>query len=242
MRDTKRLNPFGIPNITRALDFRIIVSDQERVSPVSTRPSEVGDGKNETKLGQSSCKSKPQVLHCAKGNSDSQDKSVIGMKGFFYRFCCVLVILAGTLFFSMGCAPVSRNTVRQTGAKPPHREERRKQSVPAVPFEADQYGNVVVDLTLCPALDENRTAVEVDGTPLGRPIVLTHLMGNIYYALDSRCGRDTCTAVVASSEIICPCDSTHYDFSGAAVEGGGRRPLRELPSLLNGNRISITLK
>ena len=149
-------------------------------------------------------------------------------------------MMTATWFAVTGCAPTSRTVSGEKGANA-RKEAKRKQMAPSVPFETDDAGNVVVNLDRCPALDDDHTAVTVEKTALSRPIILTHLTGNIYYALDSRCGHDSCTAIATLDGIFCPCDSTQYDFSGAAVKGSGGIPLRELPSLLNGSAIVITV-
>jgi Rieske Fe-S protein len=157
---------------------------------------------------------------------------------FLCRIFGGLLILIAALWIVVGCASKAVRPAREAG-KPP--QESPRQNAPSCSFVLDNDGSLIVDLSECAGLEEDNSAVVLKGSALGHPLFLTHLTDQLFYALDSRCGHGACLAQNVPGGILCPCDSTRYDFSGAVLSGPGTEPLREFPSLKNGHRIRITI-
>jgi Rieske Fe-S protein len=169
-------------------------------------------------------------LRLRKRQLGGQTMSMIETRNTSVRIGGLLLVMWAA-FWMAGCAAKSGRGMRETG-----------EPASACSFQVDNDGSVIVDLGDCPRLDEDNSAVVLKGTSLGRPLLLSHLTDQLYYALDSRCGQDNCTVQLLPGGWLCPCDSTRYDFSGAPVEGPTAQPLREFPSLKNGTRVRISLK
>jgi len=193
-------------------------------------------------LRGSSCESKVKALDCAKGTYNGGDMIPAGKGRIIFRLWCILSFLAAALCMGTGCNK-TREAARESGSPPQtHHTTNEHPGVPSCSFDVDSDGSLIVDLGKCRTLEDDSTCVVLTGSSLGRPIFLAHLSDQIYYALDSRCRDGQCTARVSEQSVFCPCDSSRYDFTGAVTRGPAVQPLRELPSLKNGDRIRITTK
>ncbi|HEY3296303.1 MAG TPA: hypothetical protein VGL38_12825 [bacterium] len=162
------------------------------------------------------------------------------MRRFFFRICCALIFLAICLCTGVGCNHAKR-AGRETGTVSPRPPTAREHAgAPTCSYVVDDSGNLILDLNECRTLQDDSSCVVLKGSSLGRPIYLTHIEDQIFYALDSRCAQGGCNATVHGKEFVCPCDSTHYALTGAILRGPASTGLRELPSLKNGNRIRVT--
>ena len=62
-------------------------------------------------------------------------------------------------------------------------------------------------------------------------------------AYDPTCTHEECTVAYNQKEkkILCQCHGSKYDMDGQVLNGPAEKPLREIESTLNGNRIIISL-
>ena len=93
-----------------------------------------------------------------------------------------------------------------------------------------------MNLANYPQLSGNNTAVSVNGTPLGRPLIVTHVTGDQYHALDSSCTHQQCT--VAAS-MHCPCHGSVYSLTGQNISGPAPRPLTSFEVTKDGTTLTI---
>ena len=98
-----------------------------------------------------------------------------------------------------------------------------------------------INLADYPALEHDNGAVSVGSNPLGRPLLVTHTSGEIYYALDSQCTHQGCTVAATLPTLNCPCHGSRFSLSGAVVIGPAARPLSSFTVHKNGNTLTIDL-
>ena len=109
------------------------------------------------------------------------------------------------------------------------------------PFTVDENNNVRLDLNECGELLPDNTAIRLDGTPLGRPLLVTHTSGESFFALDSRCTHQGCTVAATTPTLNCPCHGSRFNLSGTVNQGPAAAPLRELPLTKQGSVLIIEL-
>ena len=103
---------------------------------------------------------------------------------------------------------------------------------PAVPT-GQTYSMNLADY---PALASNNSAVSVDGTPLGRPLIVSHITGDEYHALDSRCTHQSCTVPPSMN---CPCHGSRYTLTGSVIQGPAPRALTSFAVSKEGDVLTI---
>lgn len=101
-------------------------------------------------------------------------------------------------------------------------------------------GTATVNLADFPALAAEDSAIAVNGTALGRPLLVTHITGDDYHALDSRCTHQGCTVAATSPTLNCPCHGSRYNLLGGVVNGPAPRPLTSFAVTREGNTLTVT--
>ncbi|MBI5060243.1 ubiquinol-cytochrome c reductase iron-sulfur subunit [candidate division KSB1 bacterium] len=109
------------------------------------------------------------------------------------------------------------------------------------PFTIDENNNVRLDLNDCGELLADNTAIRLDNTPLGRPLLVTHTSGESYFALDSRCTHQGCTVAASTPTLNCPCHGSKFNLTGTVNQGPAASPLREIPLTKQGSVLIIEL-
>jgi Rieske Fe-S protein len=109
------------------------------------------------------------------------------------------------------------------------------------PFTVDENNNVHFDLNECGELLADNTAIRLDNTPLGRPLLLTHTNGENYYALDSRCTHQGCTVGATTPTLDCPCHGSKFQLTGIVSAGPAASPLREFSVTKQGSVLIIEI-
>lgn len=100
-------------------------------------------------------------------------------------------------------------------------------------------GTYDVNLDDYPQLAADNTAVHITGSPLGRAILLVHVTGETYRALDSRCTHNGCTVGATSPTLNCPCHGSRFRFDGTVAQGPAAAPLPTYPVTKNGSILTI---
>jgi Rieske Fe-S protein len=144
----------------------------------------------------------------------------------FLKTCCALGAAGALVSLGVSCSKSSNPT---------------QPSAQGCPFTVDNQGRVVLDLTECTALSGDNSSTQLVGTSFGRPILVTHTTGQIYYALDSRCTHQSCTVSPTTPTLNCPCHGSRYALDGTVVQGPAPRRLPELALAKNGNLLTITV-
>jgi cytochrome b6-f complex iron-sulfur subunit len=99
-------------------------------------------------------------------------------------------------------------------------------------------GTLVMTIDAASPLAAPGTAVIVDNS-LGKFLV-AHTGPETFVALTAVCTHFGCTIVRFDNPIFeCPCHGSRFDTSGAVVRGPASAPLRQFPTRLNGDVLTI---
>ena len=90
-----------------------------------------------------------------------------------------------------------------------------------------------------PALIGDSSVVAVEGSPLERRLLVTHLSGPDYHAFDSICTHQSCTVDPAAGSIHCPCHGSVYNLLGENVSGPAPRPLTSFTVTVDGDVLTV---
>ncbi len=102
-------------------------------------------------------------------------------------------------------------------------------------------GTVTLNLDDYPALAQDNSSVSVEVTALKQPLLVTHLTGETYYALSSRCTHHGCTVAATTPTLNCPCHDSHFNRDGSVAKGPAKQPLKSFPITKEGNILVIEL-
>jgi Rieske Fe-S protein len=164
------------------------------------------------------------------------------MQQISLRLWCLALVLVAIVCSGVGCKKAAKSVVETSGKPPAQNEAEALKAPPSCKYVVDGDGNLIVDMTDCHALAADSSFVLLQRTKLGRPVILSHDTGQLFYALDSRCTKDGCELRADSVTLFCPCDHSRFSLSGRVLDGPATAPLHEFPSLKNGDRIRITLR
>ncbi|HEY3294805.1 MAG TPA: Rieske (2Fe-2S) protein [bacterium] len=145
----------------------------------------------------------------------------------FIRTCCALGAVGAASWLGIGCSKSGNSNPSNPQSGPP--------------FSVDGQGRVVVNLSDVPALQQDNQAVAFFGTPLGHPLIVTHMTGDSYFALDSTCTHQSCTVDATSPEISCPCHGSLYNLNGTVARGPARASLPHYTLTKANNTLTIAL-
>jgi Rieske Fe-S protein len=101
-------------------------------------------------------------------------------------------------------------------------------------------GTATLSLAEHPALAADNSAVAINGTALGRPLIVTHLSGDTYHALDSRCTHQACTVAATTPTLNCPCHGSRFNLAGGVVNGPAPRPLNSYAVTREGDTLTVS--
>ena len=133
----------------------------------------------------------------------------------FLKLCLTAGALGTLTYLGIGCSKSGKDN-------------------PAGPAAGATYA---LNLANYPALAADNSAVSVTGTPLpNRPLIVTHVSGDEYHALDSTCTHQACTV---PASMRCPCHGSVYNLSGGNVSGPAPRPLTSYQVTKDGNTLTV---
>ena len=81
----------------------------------------------------------------------------------------------------------------------------------------------------------------VDAPGLALPLYVYRLEGGGFSAVSTRCMHRGCQVEPAAEHLVCPCHGSEYGNTGEVLKGPTQRPLRQLPVVVEDERILIEL-
>ena len=102
-------------------------------------------------------------------------------------------------------------------------------------------GTVTLNLDNYPALAQDNSSVSVEVKSLEKPLLVTHLTGETYYALSSRCTHAGCTVDATTPTLNCPCHDSRFNRDGSVAKGPATQALKSFPITKEGNILVIEL-
>jgi cytochrome b6-f complex iron-sulfur subunit len=97
----------------------------------------------------------------------------------------------------------------------------------------------IMNLADYPALNADGSVVAVEGTPLERRLLVTHIGGPEYHAFDSSCPHQGCIVNPAAGSMQCPCHGSVFNLLGGNVSGPAPRPLTSFTATYDGSTLKI---
>ena len=89
-------------------------------------------------------------------------------------------------------------------------------------------------------LGDRRFAL-VDAPGMLLPLYLYKLGDGRYSAVSTRCMHRGCQVEPVADHLVCPCHGSEYTNTGEVLKGPTERPLRDLPVVVDGDRLLIAL-
>jgi cytochrome b6-f complex iron-sulfur subunit len=97
-------------------------------------------------------------------------------------------------------------------------------------------------------IDSSSPLVNVDSAAIvnysSGSVLVNHSSENTFNALSSICTHQSCTVAnfdSGSSQYVCPCHGSRYNFNGQVTQGPAGSPLRSFPTQFSGNQLIITI-
>ena len=81
----------------------------------------------------------------------------------------------------------------------------------------------------------------VDAPGLALPLYVYRLDDGKFSAVSTRCMHRGCQVEPAAEHLVCPCHGSEYSNTGEVLKGPTQRPLRQLPVVVEDERIVIEL-
>lgn len=75
-------------------------------------------------------------------------------------------------------------------------------------------------------------------------VLVNHSSENVFNALSSICTHQSCTVSnfdPGSSQYVCPCHGSRYNFNGQVTQGPAGSPLTKFPTQFSENQLIITI-